>query len=166
MTNGESVDVRIERVDWFDPRAVALRAAMDAESGAVYIRQMAVLSHETRDAISLAFAVDGDSISATIIVLANGEPVGHGALRPFEDAFELKKIFVAPENRGRGMSRLIMTELESIAASLGAQRVILQTGDRQLAAIALYEATGYRVIPAFGDYAVVPFEVCYEKRLA
>jgi GNAT superfamily N-acetyltransferase len=153
----------IERVEWDDPRAVALRAAMDAESGAVYLRRMARMSRDDRARMANALAVHGSDFAATIVLLDDGVPVGHGALRPFEDTFELKKIFVVEEARGRGFSRVLMEDLESTAKARGAARVILQTGDHQLAAIGLYESLGYVEIPPFGDYGVIPFGVCYEK---
>ncbi len=62
-------------------------------------------------------------------------------------SLEVKRVFVAPPVRGTGVSRLLMGELERIAADRGAERLILQTGDRQPDAIALYEKIGYTPHP-------------------
>ena len=78
---------------------------------------------------------------------------------------ELKRMYVIPSARGRGLSRRILTALEDQAAEFGATSVVLETGDRQIAALGLYESSGYFRIPCFGAYAVSPSSVCLQKRL-
>ena len=68
--------------------------------------------------------------------------------------------------RGRGLSRAILSELETRATGLGATRVVLETGDKAHAALSLYESAAYQRIPCFGAYAASPTSICYEKRLA
>ncbi len=58
-----------------------------------------------------------------------------------------------------------MAALEPIARELGASRLVLQTGDQQTAAIALYESIGYEPMPAFGGYEIFPPTLCYAKTL-
>jgi GNAT superfamily N-acetyltransferase len=79
---------------------------------------------------------------------------------------ELKRMYVVPTARGRGLSRLVLRELEARAAALGASRVVLETGDKALAALGLYESAGYARLPCFGAYAASPTSICLEKRLA
>ena len=98
--------------------------------------------------------------------LAEQALVGHAALRWFEDSLEVKRVFVDPAHRGRGISKLLMLELERIARELGATSLILQTGNLQIEAITLYEKLGYLPIERFGLYAPIPFFLCYGKSLA
>jgi L-amino acid N-acyltransferase YncA len=101
------------------------------------------------------------------ILQAGEATVGCGALRALDaECAELKRMFVVPEWRGLGFSRRILDELEREAARIGAKRVCLETGDRQLAAIALYERSGYRRVAPFGKYVDSPLSVCLEKSIA
>ncbi len=70
-----------------------------------------------------------------------------------------------PRWRGLGIAARILGALEDRARHLGAERVVLETGDRQRAALALYEGHGYKVIAPFGEYVGSPHSVCMEKRL-
>ena len=170
--------IRLEHVDWLDPRAVALRAAMDAESGAVYVRTMARMPKSDRETFAAILAVDPADVLATVIAYdteplqgapAASAPVGHAGLKrltgDLADALEVKKVFVDPSRRGQGISRVLMAALEPIARDLGATRLVLQTGNLQTAAIALYEAIGYEPMPAFGGYEIFPPTLCYAKTL-
>jgi len=75
-------------------------------------------------------------------------------------------MFVVPEWRGLGFSKTILNELEREATRIGVKRVRLETGERQLAAVALYERSGYRRIAPFGAYVDSPLSVCMEKMLS
>jgi GNAT superfamily N-acetyltransferase len=74
------------------------------------------------------------------------EPTPEGLVR-----YEVKHVFVRPEARGRGLGRLLMAELEEVAAGLGADLVVLDTNESLLAAGALYRATGYREVEPYND---------------
>jgi len=153
----------IERVDYLDDRAVALRAAMDVETSAVYADT--VVTPEVGALLTAAFTIDPATMVDTILVLDGDLPVAHGALRPFGEHLEVKRIFVDAAYRGLGVSRIVMAEMEVMARARGIHSLVLQTGDRQLAAIALYERIGYTPIPVFGKYVGVPFAVCFGKLL-
>ena len=75
---------------------------------------------------------------------------------------ELKRIYVLPEFRGKGLSRKIMTALLDHAASLGLSMIRLETGTRQPEAIGLYEALGFTRRGPYGDYPDDPFSVFME----
>lgn len=160
-------------VDWDDPRAVALRAAMDDELGLRYADRIASRTEDELARFGSALAVDPATIVATVLVFddAGGaaEPVGHAALRDLGpvvgDALEVKRVVVLPQARGRGVGRRLMGELETIAAARGAGRLVLQTGDRQPEAVALYERIGYRPIDVYPPYLDVPWSRCFEKPL-
>jgi putative acetyltransferase len=95
------------------------------------------------------------------------EAVGCGALRRIDDAtVEIKRMYVAPAGRRRGIARGILSELERRAAEFGYGAVRLETGDRQEEAIGLYDSAGYMRIAPYGAYVGCPFSVCYEKRIS
>ena len=102
--------------------------------------------------------------SVFLIARVDGEPTGCGALRRIDDTTaEIKRMYVAPTGRRRGIARRILAELERAAAEFGYRAVRLETGIYQAEAIALYESSGYRRIPAFGHYVGSAISVCYEK---
>lgn len=100
-------------------------------------------------------------------------PVATGAWRWHEDieAFgtrrtaEVKRMYVVPSARGRGLARRVLAHLERSAAEAGAEAMVLETGLAQPEAIALYESSGYTRIPSFGLYKDAPLNRCFGKRL-
>lgn len=76
-----------------------------------------------------------------LVAYRNGEPLGCGALRPLEESIaEVRRMYVARQARGRGIARAILQELEVAAARFGYRTLRLETGCRQLPAMALYES--------------------------
>ena len=103
-----------------------------------------------------------------LIAWRNGEAVGCGGWRTadgFEDAAEIKRMYVAPAARGLGVARALLAALEESARQAGMKRVLLETGDRQPEAIALYERVGYERIPNFGHYRAEPGCVSFGRSL-
>ena len=93
-------------------------------------------------------------------------PVAMGGLRVHDErTVEIKRMFVVPEWRGRGLSRLVLARLEELGAQMGASRLILETGLVQPEAMSLYETSGYTRIESFGHYRDSPLSVCYGKTL-
>jgi putative acetyltransferase len=91
--------------------------------------------------------------------------VACGALRPMRDgAGELKRMFVRKDYRGQGFAKAILSAIEATAVRRGYQTMRLETGIHQPEAIALYENSGYRLIPCFGEY-VDYHSRCFEKSL-
>ena len=77
----------------------------------------------------------------------DGRPVCGGGVKRLEDGLgEIKRMFVAPEARGRGVARELLAALEDAARDLGYARVRLDTGPRQPAAEHLYRSAGYTEI--------------------
>lgn len=156
----------IENVSWDDERAVALRAAMDDEISPRYAEVYAAFDDETRAVLAEDFAVDPATMVEVILVRdAEGVAVGHAALRRLGDELEVKRVFVDPRARGRGASQALMGALERLGRERGAARLILQTGNRQPEAIALYEKLGYRAIDIYPPYVRFPASRCFEKVL-
>lgn len=106
--------------------------------------------------------------SQFVVAWQNGEPVGCGGVRSLgedETAAEIKRMYVAPSARGSGVGRSILRQLEKLAASSGFTRICLETGQRQPAAICLYQSEGYERIPCYGRYANDAMSVCFAKAL-
>lgn len=78
---------------------------------------------------------------------------------------EIKRMYVAPEQRGSGLARRLLAEIERSAALAGRKRMVLETGTEQPEAIALYRSSGYRDIPKFGVYKADEKSVCLAKSL-
>jgi len=78
---------------------------------------------------------------------------------------EIKRMFVRPERRGRGIARSILSELETWAGELGFLECILETGLKQPEAIELYRKSGYETIPNYGQYEGVENSVCMRKSI-
>jgi len=156
-----------ESVEWDDPRAVALRDVMDAEMNARYntgrVEPVEVTLRRQR-----SLAVDPELVKATVLVLdADGTPLAHAALKLLRGDWEVKRVIVVDGQRGRGIGRALMDRLEQLARAGGAPRLILQTGDRQPDAVALYERVGYTPIPVYEPYVeTIPGSLCFEKVIA
>ena len=94
------------------------------------------------------------------------EPVAcGGVIRYDEMTAEIRRMYVAPAARGRGLSRLVLAALENEARELGYSFVRLETGDRQPEAIKLYASSGFEPIPRYGPFVDDPRSLCFEKRL-
>lgn len=103
----------------------------------------------------------------------DGTPVASGGWRAqdaspegFSDGdAEVKRMFVVPEARGRGLARRLLAELEATATAAGRQRMVLETGLKQPEAIKLYESSGYTPVAKFGYYREHELSVCMGKPL-
>jgi putative acetyltransferase len=102
-----------------------------------------------------------------VVALRDGEAVACGALQRLDDTvYEIKRMYVVPEERGAGWSRVVLTALESAARERGATEVRLETALMFTAAVGLYASSGYQPIPAYGEYVGDPLSYCMSKSLA
>ena len=104
----------------------------------------------------------------TVVLVARsaGRPVACGASRRLGDgSIEIKRMYVRPSHRNRGVARRLLGELEALARAAGARRLVLETGVRQPEAIALYRSEGFSPIEPFGEYVGDESSRCFEKRL-
>jgi GNAT superfamily N-acetyltransferase len=101
-----------------------------------------------------------------LIARIDDEAIGCGAVR-FIDATtaEVKRMYVAPRARGAGVGREIVQALEAFARERGAHRMVLETGPKQVEAIALYEHAGFARCPCWGEYLHGNNSLCYDKVL-
>jgi GNAT superfamily N-acetyltransferase len=74
-------------------------------------------------------------------------------------------MFTVEGARRRGISRVVLAHLEDRAAALGYRRLVLETGTAQPEALALYEASGWVRITAYGHYRDSPESICFAKEL-
>jgi putative acetyltransferase len=155
-----TAELGVGAADPFGPDAVLLISRLSAELAALY--------PEDATAGAGAFRPDDVTTAGSVLLIAHLEsrPVGCGALRPMESGVaEIKRMYVEPDVRGRGVARRLLAELERRACELGYAAVRLETGLRQVAAMRLYESAGYRRIANYGIYVGNPLSACYEKRL-
>ena len=106
-------------------------------------------------------------IDTVVIAYADDLPVGCGCFKPFgAGGVEVKRMYVQPALRGKGIASSILGELEQWAAELGYAYTVLETGTGQPEAIALYKKSGYTVIENYPPYDAMPSSVCFRKELA
>ncbi len=106
------------------------------------------------------------NLQAVVVAYENNQPVGCGAFKAFGvNQVEIKRMFVHPDFRGRGIALHILQELETWARESGYMSTVLETGKKQPEAIRLYQKAGYQIIPNFGQYINVENSVCMEKQL-
>jgi len=107
-----------------------------------------------------------DAIKYVIVAYEENEPVGCGAIKEYSnDTMEVKRMYVPPLWRNRGVASAILKELEAWSDELRFKRCILETGSKQVEAIALYKKNHYKIINNFGQYENVTNSVCFEKIL-
>lgn len=103
-------------------------------------------------------------IKHAIVAYDGDEPVGCGAVKQFSaDSMEVKRMYVPPQHRGKGIASIVLKELEKWCRELNYKRCILETGKKQPEAIELYKKNNYTIIPNFGQYENVENSVCFEK---
>ncbi|KJS55474.1 GNAT family N-acetyltransferase [Streptomyces rubellomurinus] len=108
-----------------------------------------------------------------LVAYLDGRPVACGGWRaksagPYglrDGDAELKRMFVVPAARGRGLARAVLRRLEETAVEAGRTRFVLETGTEQPEAVALYESEGYATIEQFGIYRGSELCICLGKEL-
>ncbi len=123
---------------------------------------------QTRDGDDHAFFAQFnkiDNIQHTVVAYIDQEPVGCGAIKKFDlTSVEIKRMYVMPQQRGKGVAGKILSELEKWSKELGYMKGVLETGLKQPEAIGLYKKSGYVLIPNYGQYENVATSVCFEKK--
>lgn len=93
-------------------------------------------------------------------------PVACGALRELDRVTaEVRRMYVHREHRRNRIGYAVLSHLVVEARRLGYDWLRLETGYKQIPAMALYEAYGFHRIPPFGEYENDPTSVCYELQL-
>ena len=96
----------------------------------------------------------------------DGQAAVTGGLRRHDAGdVEVKRMYVVPAARGRGLARVMLATLEERARTMGARRIVLETGSKQPEAVRLYETSGYQRIEGFGFYKCQPLSISFAKVL-
>jgi len=102
-----------------------------------------------------------------LVAEVDGVAAGCGAWRLLASGeVEIKRVYVEPAHRRRGLAQRIMAALEDGAAHAGHRSVVLNTGQEQPEALVLYDRLGYRPVPGYGVYADAPDAVFLGRELA
>ena len=108
-----------------------------------------------------------DTIKNVVIFFDNNYAVGCGAFKSYDElTVEIKRMFVHPDFRGKGIGAMILEELEKWALELNYFVAVLETGKKQSEAIRLYEKAGYSIIQNYGQYENVENSVCMKKYIS
>jgi GNAT superfamily N-acetyltransferase len=151
------IAIATEPFDSADARRLV--AALDAHLASRYAPEQRFGPHLKAEHVA-------PGVGTFVIARADGKAVGCGALRRRDPTtVEVKRMYVDPEIRGRGIARSILEHLESTAQAMGAERLVLETGIYQDEAIGLYRGAGFTAVDCFDEYAGVPTSVCFEKTL-
>jgi len=139
--------VKVEPAFWDDVDVQRLAADQQAEVRARYDGKGEPGTPPSASDISVVLVARDD----------DGTALGCGALRVLGDGVaEVKRMYVAPAARGRGVAKAVLAGLEQVARERGWTTLRLETGPRQPEAIGLYSQAGYRPIEAFGAYVDAP----------
>jgi GNAT superfamily N-acetyltransferase len=93
-----------------------------------------------------------------VVIFDDGVPVAGGGVKRLDDeACEIKRMYVVPEARGRGLGRVLLEGLEAEARRLGYRLARLDTGPQQPGAQRMYETAGYRPIENFNSNPFASF---------
>ena len=107
-----------------------------------------------------------DLIQTVVVAYIENLPVACGCFKPFDrNTVEIKRMFVLPDFRGKGISKIILNELENWAKEMGFTKTVLETGIKLPSAIALYQKSGYSRAENYGVYKDLGDSICFEKSL-
>ena len=138
------------------PAARTLLSAMEDEMVALYSMPGMPTSASTAE-------LEPPNGGAYVVGWEDGRAVAGGALKRLEPGVaEIKRMYVVPDARGRGLARRLLAAIEDTARELGYERVRLDTGASQPHARALYESAGYREVPDYNDN---PYAAYHGERL-
>ena len=147
------MDIKLETPN--QPEVVALIDLLDAYQLSLYPPES-------------VYALDMNSLLQPNVLFAvarniDGAAVGCGAIVVTPEYGEVKRMFVHPSARGRGVAQRLLGMLETEALARGCRQFMLETGPSQPEAIGLYERLGYRVRGPYGGYRDDPLSVFMEK---
>lgn len=149
--------IKVSAADVYDVIASGLIAQLDAEI-------------ERRYPGEPINGVDPDEFRASGGYFVMGDwdfhAAGCGAFRPYDQTtVEIKRMFVKPDFKRRGLGRAILEAVEAEARRRGYKQSILETANRQPEAVALYQSCGYEEIANYGHYVDSARSLCFGKTL-
>lgn len=127
-------------------------------------QELAAIDGEEHDFYHQFNAID--HLNYCLVGYQGKQLVTCGAIKPFDDhSMEVKRMYTVEAVRGKGLATALLTELESWAKELGKDYCLLETGQRQEDAVALYKKNGYQIIPNYGQYKGIANSICFRKKL-
>ncbi|MFC5625799.1 GNAT family N-acetyltransferase [Algoriphagus winogradskyi] len=148
--------ITLMRTDSSNPDFIALVKLLDA-----YLAEKDGRDHDFYNQFNKIV-----NLKNVVVCYENETPIACGAMKEFdENSMEVKRMFTSPEARGKGFASLVLTELEIWAAELDYNKCVLETGKRQVEALALYKKQGYVLIPNYGQYIGMDNSVCFQKKI-
>lgn len=150
-------NIILKRTDSTDPDFRLLITLLDKELNERY----GELMQSTYDRHNHIIDID-----TVVIAYSNGMPAGCACFKKYDDtSAEIKRMFVKYTERGQGIAHKILSELELWATENGFSHTILETGDKQHEAIALYKKLGYTITENYGQYSDLAASICMRKEL-
>lgn len=105
-----------------------------------------------------------EKINNVLVLYENNEPIGCGSIKQIEEKiWEIKRMYTITQARGKGVASRLLFELESWARELGVEKLVLETGKRQVEAIGLYKKNNFEIMENYGQYANIENSVCFQK---
>jgi GNAT superfamily N-acetyltransferase len=145
----------VRRTAGDDPVALALVAAMLAELGDLYDADLGPITEAKPEELS-------PPGGGFVVLHEHGEPVAGGGVRRLDErACEIKRMYVVPEARGRGLGVALLRTLEALARDLGYAVARLDTGPEQPGARRMYVRAGYMAVP---DYNGNPYATFWGEK--
>jgi GNAT superfamily N-acetyltransferase len=134
--------------------AAALVAAMREEIGELYDD----LDIDADDMPAAGPRELGPPRGSFLVGFDDGKPTCCGGIKGLPDgACEVKRMYVVPEDRGRGVARQLLAALEDAGRGLGYEIARLDTGPRQPQAERMFRQAGYRPIGNFNGNPMASF---------
>ena len=150
-------NITLKRTESSDPDFRSLIILLDNELNERY----GELMQSTYDRYNHIIDID-----TVLIAYRDGVAAGCGCFKKYDDtSAEIKRMFVQSLERGQGIAYQILSGLERWAKELGFTNTILETGDKQDEAIALYQKLGYLITPNYGQYSGMVTSICMKKEL-
>jgi GNAT superfamily N-acetyltransferase len=148
--------ITLKRTNSDDPDFISLVALLD--------KDLAIRDGEDHSFYNQFNKID--KIKHVVVFYENDIAVGCGAFREKEsDSVEIKRMYVHPDHRKKGIASQVLAELERWAAEIKYPYTVLETGKKQPEAIALYQKSGYSIIPNYPPYENMDNSVCMKKTL-
>ena len=105
-----------------------------------------------------------ENIKNVVVCYENEKAIGCGAFKVTDNqTVEIKRMFVDPNFRGKGVASLVLKELETWAKEEHYSIIILETGRKLENAISLYKKSGYSITKNYEQYIGVESSVCFRK---
>ena len=106
------------------------------------------------------------NLNHVVVAYLGNNAVGCGAFKPYnKNSVEIKRMFTLLKARQKGIATLVLNTLELWASTLNYTSIILETGSRQIEAVAFYKKNNYKVIENYDPYIGIKNSICFKKNI-